>query len=64
MDETITFEGSDTKIAFMTKILDNLLLKMNLNIGKYKELYDNKINNITGDDVKSIFKKDDYDVKM
>ena len=64
MDDTITFKGGDTKIAFMTKILDNLLVKMNLNISKYKDLYDNKENNITGDDVKTIFKEGDYDVKM
>ena len=59
MNETIEFKGNDTKIAFITKILDKLLENMKLNISKYKDLYENK-DNITGTDIKSLFNPHDY----
>ena len=63
MDKTIEFKGGDTKIAFISKILDTLLLKINLSIGQYKDIYKNN-DNITGTDVNNIFKDDDYEIKM
>ena len=63
MDDTIKFKGGDTKIAFISKIIDTVLLKINLSIGQYKDIYKNN-DNIIGDDVSSIFKDDDYDNKM
>ena len=62
MDKTIEFKGGDTKIAFISKILDTLLLKINLSIGQYKDIH-KKYDNITSDD-ESLLKDDDYVIKM
>lgn len=63
MNDEIEFNGNNTDIAFISKLIDNILERVGFTVSRYKDIYDSK-EDIIGTDVKHKYEKGDFDKKM